>query len=100
MTQSSAPTGSVVGSLSSTKGPSPYTLGTCLWILDSGASFHMSPHCTRLLFMNPSSRSLNVHTIDRSPFYVFGHYTLVSDSFHVTDVPFVSNLTMQLLSVG
>lgn len=49
VTQSSASKGFDVGSLSSTKGsPSISISGTCPWIVDPGASFHMILHCTYL----------------------------------------------------
>jgi hypothetical protein len=42
-----APIGSVAGSPSSTEGPPPpSTSSTCPWILDSGASYYMTPYCT------------------------------------------------------
>ena len=68
VTQSSALTGSAAASQSSIEGPpSSSTSGTCPWILDSGASFHITPHCTCLSSMSPSSCSLTVHTADGSP---------------------------------
>jgi hypothetical protein len=85
--------------VSSTEGP-PYTPGTCPWILDSSASFHMTPYRTFLSSMIPSSRSLTVHTADGSPLSVVGPGILSSDYFHVVDVSFMPHLTMQLMSVG
>jgi hypothetical protein len=97
MTQSSALIGSAPTSQSSTlephTAPSP---GTYSWYLDSGASFHMTPHSS----LRPSSRHCIVHTADGSPLSVAGYDTLSSDSFHVPDVSLVSDLTMQLISVG
>lgn len=101
VSQSSAPIGSAAASQSSTeRSLSTPTLSTCPWILDSSASFHMTPYCTYLSSMSPSSRSLIVHTSDGSPLPVVGRGTLSSDSFHVPDVSFVPNLTMQLMSIG
>jgi len=101
VTQSSALTGSATASQSSIKGPpSTSASGTCPWILDSGASFHMTPHCTFLSSMSPPSRSLTVHTADGSPLSVLGQGTLLSDSFDVPDVSYVPDLTMQLMSAG
>jgi hypothetical protein len=58
----------------------------------------MAPHCTYLLPMGPSSRSLTVHTADGCPLFVVG--TLMSNSFHVHVVLFIPNLTMQLMFAG
>jgi hypothetical protein len=85
VTQSSAPTGFSVGSLSSTEGSSPpSTSSTCPWFLDYSDSFHMTPHCTCLTFMSPS-HSLTVHTADGSPLFVVGQ------------VPFCPTLFMFLI---
>jgi hypothetical protein len=101
VTQSSAPIGFAVVSQSSTeRSLSTPTLGTCPWILDSSSSFHMTPYCTYLSSTSPSSRSLTVHTSEGSPLLVVGRGTLSSDSFHVPDVSFVPNLTVQLMSIG
>jgi hypothetical protein len=101
VTQSSALIGSATASQSSTLGPpivpSP---GTYYWYLDSGASFHMTPHSTHLSSLRPSSRHCIVHTVDGSPLSIAGQGTLSSDSFHVPDVSLVSDLTMQLMSSG
>jgi hypothetical protein len=101
VTQSSALTGSAAASQSSIEGPpSSSASGTCPWILDSGASFHMTPSCACLSSMRPSSRSLTVHTADGSPLSVVGQGTLLSHSFNVPDVSYVPDLTMQLMSAG
>jgi hypothetical protein len=76
--------------------PSP---GTYSWYLDSGASFHMTPHSAHLSSLRPSRHCI-VHTVDGSPLSVAGQGTLSSDSFHVPDVSLVLDLTMQLMSVG
>jgi hypothetical protein len=55
VTQSSALTGSATVSQSSTSGPlSSPSPGTCPWYLDSGDSFHMTPHSAHLSSMCPS----------------------------------------------
>jgi hypothetical protein len=93
--------GSATTSQSSTLGPpiapSP---GTYSWYLDSGASFHITPHSAHLSSLGPSSRHCIVHTADGSHLSVAGHSTLSSDSFHVPDVSLVPDLTMQLMSDG
>jgi hypothetical protein len=70
------------------------------WILDFGASFHMMPDRTRLSSICSTSIPLTVQTTDGSPLSVVGHGTLSSSSFHVPNVSYVPNLTMQLISVG
>jgi hypothetical protein len=94
VTQSSPPIGFAAASQSSTEGPhSTPTLCTCPWILDSGASFHMTPYCTYLSSMSPS-RSITVHTTDGSHIFVVRCGTISSNSLHALDVSFVPDLTM------
>jgi hypothetical protein len=101
VTRSSAPIGSATTSQSSALGPpSAPSAGTDPWYLDSGASFHMTPHSTHLFALRPSYCHCTVHTTDGSPLSVAGQGTLYSNSFHGPDVSLVPNLTMQLMSVG
>ncbi|WVZ93715.1 hypothetical protein U9M48_039674 [Paspalum notatum var. saurae] len=88
--------GSAAASQSSIQGPP----GTNAWILDSSASFHMTPDRTFLSFIHCPSRSLTVHTADGSSLPVAGEGTLLSSSFHVPDISYVPDLTMQLISAG
>jgi hypothetical protein len=60
----------------------------------------MTPHSVHLSSLRPSSRHCIIHTADGSPLSVAGQGTLSSDSFHVPDVSFVPDLTMQLMSAG
>ncbi|CAD6202630.1 unnamed protein product [Miscanthus lutarioriparius] len=99
VTPVSAPLVSAAASQSSTGEP-PFTLGTLPWILDSGASFHMTSNCTSLSSIRPSSTPITVQTADGSTLPVLGHGTLLSSSFHVPTVSYVPNLTMQLISAG
>jgi hypothetical protein len=80
--------------------PSTPSLGTDPWYLDSGTSFHMTPHSTHLFALRPSYRHYIVHTVDDFPLSVVGHDTLCSDSFYVLDISLVPDLTMQLMSAG
>jgi hypothetical protein len=101
VTQSSVLIGSATASQSSTLGPpTAPSPGTYSYYLDSGASFHMTPHSAHLSSLCPSSRHCIVHTADGSPLSVAGQGTLSSDSFHVPDVSLVPDLTIQLMSVG
>jgi hypothetical protein len=73
VTQSSALTGSATTSQSSTSGPpSAPSPGTCPWYLDSGASFHMTPHSAHLSSMRPSYHHLTVQTAGDSLLSVAG----------------------------
>ena len=101
VTQPSAPIDSATASQSSALGsPSTSTPGICPWILDSGASFHMTPDCTCLSSIRSPPGSPTVHTADGSSLPVVGHGTLLSDSFHVPNVSYVPDLTMQLMSAS
>jgi hypothetical protein len=101
VTQSSALIGSTSTSQSTTLGPptapSPDTYS---WYLDSGASFHMTPHSAHLYSLRPSFCHCIIHTVDGSPLSVAGQGTLSSDSFHVPDISLVPDLTMQLMFAG
>jgi hypothetical protein len=101
VTQSSALIGSAPTSQSSILGPpTALSAGTYSWYLDSGASFHMTPHSAHLSSLRPSSHHCIIHIADGSPLSVAGHDTLSSDSFHVPDVSLVPDLIMQLMSIG
>jgi hypothetical protein len=101
VTRSSALIGSATAFQSSTLGPpTAPSPGTYSWYLDSGASFHMTPHSAHLSSLRPSSHHCIVHTADGSPLSVAGQGTLSSDSFHVPDVSLIPDLTMQLMSAG
>jgi hypothetical protein len=100
VTQPYALTGSPTASQSSTLGP-PFAPSPSIdpWYLDSSASFHMTPYFTHLSTLRPYHHC-TVHTADGSPLSVAGQGTLCSDSFHVSDVSLVLDLTMQLMSAG
>jgi hypothetical protein len=86
---------SATASQSSTLGPpTAPSLDTYSWYLDSSTSFHMTPHSAHLSFLRYSSRHCIVHIIDGSPLSVARQGTLSSDSFHVSDVSLVPDLTM------
>jgi hypothetical protein len=60
----------------------------------------MTPDHTRLSSICSLSTPLTVQTADGSPLSVVGRGTLSSSSFHVPNVSYVPNLTMQLISAG
>ena len=64
----------------------PSTSGILPWILDSGASFHMTPDSTCLSSICSPSIPLTIQTADGSPLLVVGHGTLSSSSFCVPNV--------------
>jgi hypothetical protein len=73
VTQPSAPTSSATASQSYALGPSSApSLGTDPWYLDSGASFHMTPHSTHLSTLRASYHHCTVHTTDGSSLSVAG----------------------------
>jgi hypothetical protein len=98
VTQPSAPMGSATASQSFALGP-PFVSspGTNPWYLDSGASFHMTPHSAHLSTFRPYHHC-TVHIADGSPLSVVGQDTLCSGSFNVLGVSLVPDLTMQLMS--
>jgi hypothetical protein len=101
VTHSSALIGSAPTSQSYTLGPlTAPSSGTYSWYLDSDASFHMTSHSTHLSSLRHSSRHCIVHTADGSPLSIARQGTLSSDSFHISDVSLVPDLTMQLMSAG
>jgi hypothetical protein len=72
VTQPSAFTGSATASQSSALGSPSAPSGTAPWYLDSGASFHMTPHSAHLSTLRPSYRHCTAHTVDGSPLSVVG----------------------------
>jgi hypothetical protein len=72
MTQASTLIGSAT-SQPSTLGPSSApSLDTYPCYLDSGASFHMTPHSAHLSSLCPSYRYCTVYTVDGSPLSIAG----------------------------
>jgi hypothetical protein len=60
----------------------------------------MTSHSAHLSSLHHSYRHCTVHITDGSSHSVTGHVTLSSDSFHVSNVSLVPDLTMQLMSAG
>jgi hypothetical protein len=60
----------------------------------------MTPHSTHLSALCPSYRHCTIYITDGSPLSVAGQGTLYSDSFYVTYVSLVPDLTMQLMFTG
>ena len=70
------------------------------WVLDSGASFHMTPDSTSLTSVGPPVFPISFQTADGTPLSVSCQGTLLSTDFSVPAVSHVPQLTIQLLSVG
>src|SRR5207244_8647104 len=56
------------------------------WILDSGASFHMTHDSTHLRSLSPPSASLFINTADGTSHSVLNHGTLRTPLFHVPSI--------------
>lgn len=84
---------------SSTERPPPQ-LGTVPWILDSGASFHMTSDSSILSPLRPLDSPVHVLTADGTSLLVASQGILSNPTFHVSLVAHVPRLTMQLLSAG
>jgi hypothetical protein len=101
VTQPSTLIGSATASQSSPSGPSSApSPSTYPWYLDYGASFYMTLHYAHLSSLHPSYHHCIVHTVDGSHLSVARQGTLSSDSFYVSDVSLIPDLTMQLMSAG
>ncbi|TLX66533.1 hypothetical protein E9993_23400, partial [Labilibacter sediminis] len=79
--------------------PSTSGIPSSLWILDSGASHHMSPH--RSSFASLSSRSLiYVMSASATPMSVEGVGSIVTPYISLSDVYFIPTLALNLVSVS
>jgi len=81
--------------LSSTSQP-----GTSFWVLDSGASFHMTSNSSHLDSCQPLSHNRCVQTADGNFCSVTHQGNLVTSNFDVSGVSLVPKLSMNLISVG
>lgn len=79
--------------------PSSTQSGTSSWVLDSGASFHMTSDSSTLTSILPIDSPLSVFTANGTPLSVSSRGTL-STSFLVPDVLHVPRLTMNLFSTS
>ena len=91
--------GSVTGASSSERPPSTQS-GTSPWVMDSGASFHMSSNSSTLSSLRSLDIPISVLTADGTPLSVASRGTLSTPSFSVPDVSHVPRLTMNLFSAG
>jgi hypothetical protein len=68
------------------------------WILDSGASFHMTHDSTHLDSLSSLHFPVSVKTADGTPLHVVGQGTLYIFGSHVSSVSHVPQFALQLFS--
>jgi hypothetical protein len=89
-------------SVSSIKGLTPSNLSgisSSVWIFDSGASHHMSYDRKSFLSLNSTS-SMSVMTADGTPMPLAGIGSVSTSNLSLSDVYYIPNLTMSLVSVS
>ena len=81
--------------------PSSSTPGisSSIWVLDSGASHHMSPNSNSFLSIK-SAPSVSVMTVDGTPMPLAGIGSICTPKMSFSDVYHIPNLTLNLVSVG
>jgi hypothetical protein len=79
---------------------SPISASQPSWILDSGASFHVTSDRTRLAAPKPVHDGASIQTADGTSCYITHQDSLCTSNFSVPDVSFVPQLCISLLSVG
>ena len=97
-----APSGSVGSAMQSSRErpPSTSSSGISPWILDFGASFHMTSDSTSLTSISPLAAPIIVQIADSTSLSVAGRGTLSNSSFHIPVVSHVPKLTIQFISAG
>jgi hypothetical protein len=70
------------------------------WVLDSGASFHVTSNKTQLVDCKKIVDGTTIYTAHRTSCHVTHQGTFSSPHFYVPDISLVSELSMKLLSVG
>ena len=70
------------------------------WILDSGASFHVTSDKSKLVACQPVTNATSIHTADGTLCHITHQGSLHSTHFYIPDVSYVPQLSMNLLSVG
>ena len=91
----STPRGSV--SIAAT---SPISAPQSSWVLDSGASFHVTSDQFQLVASKPVADGASIQTADGTSCYTSHQGSLCTSNFSVPNVSFVPQLSMSLLSVG
>ena len=74
-------------------------ISSSIWVLDSEASHHMSPHSNSFLSIK-SAPSVSVMTTDGTPMPLAGIGSICTPKISFSDVYHIPNLTLNLVSVG
>jgi hypothetical protein len=90
-----SPKGSVAVAATSSAGASSSS-----WVLDSGASFHVTSDQSRLASTTPVTEGTSVQAADGTLCHVTHKGSLSDSNFTVPNIFFVPELSMDLLSVG
>jgi len=73
---------------------------TPYWVLDSGASFHVTSDKSKLVACKPITDGTSIHTADGTSCHITHQGSLHSPHFYIPDISCVPQLSMNLLSVG
>jgi len=97
-------TASTVGQASTSADPSaasaPSGISQSSWLLDSGASFHMTYDATHLHACQPVSSDLRVVIADGTTLPITCRGLLHTPQFHIPDVAYIPQLSMNLISAS
>ena len=94
------------GTTSTTRGSvsvaaaSPIGAAQSSWVLDSGASFHVTSDRSQLVACKPVNDDASIQTADGTSCPITHQGSLSGSNFSVPNVSFVPQLSMNLLSVG
>ncbi|SPT18243.1 unnamed protein product [Triticum aestivum] len=97
---SSTGSAAAVAAFTSSSPPASTPSGTSSWVLNSGASFHMSSDSSALSSLRPLDSPINVLTADGTSLPVASRGILSTPSFSVSSVSHVPRLTMNLFSAA
>jgi len=70
------------------------------WVLDSGASFHVTSDQSRLATTTPVTEGTSVQTVDGTLCHITHKGSLFNSNFTIPNIFFVPKLSMDLLLVG
>ena len=70
------------------------------WLLDSGASFHMTFDATSLHSCQPISPNFRVVIVDGTTIHIDNRSTLHTIHFRILDVAYIPKLSLNLISVS
>ena len=78
----------------------PAVAATQPWVLDSGASFHVTSDRSQLVSCQPVRDGASVQTADGTPCSITHQGSLCTSKFSVPAISFAPELSMNLMSVG